>query len=37
MWQGARNYVQLNPHATPAHIFRVRRRTRTEKDFDYYL
>ncbi len=37
MWQGPRNYIQLNPHATPAHIFRVRRRTRTEKDFDYYL
>ncbi len=37
MWQGSRNYIQLNPHAAPAHIFRVRRRTRTEKDFDYYL
>ncbi len=37
MWQGSHNYIQLNPHAAPAHIFRVRRRTRTEKDFDYYL
>jgi starch synthase (maltosyl-transferring) len=36
-WQGPRNYVELNPQVVPAHIFRVRRRTRTERDFDYFL
>jgi starch synthase (maltosyl-transferring) len=36
LWQGPRNYVELNPHVLPAHIFRVRRRIRTEADFEYY-
>jgi starch synthase (maltosyl-transferring) len=36
-WHGARNYVQLNPHVTPAHIFKIRRRIRTERDFEYFL
>jgi starch synthase (maltosyl-transferring) len=37
LWHGSRNYVELNPLALPAHIFRVRRRVRTERDFDYFL
>jgi starch synthase (maltosyl-transferring) len=37
LWQGPRNYVELDPKVVPAHIFRVRRRVRTERDFDYYL
>jgi starch synthase (maltosyl-transferring) len=37
LWRGPRNYVEINPHTVPAHIFRVRRRIRTERDFDYYL
>jgi starch synthase (maltosyl-transferring) len=37
LWHGSRNYVSVNPHAAPAHIFRVRRRVRTERDFDYFL
>jgi starch synthase (maltosyl-transferring) len=36
-WHGERNYVQLNPQVVPAHIFRIRRRVRTEKDFEYFL
>jgi starch synthase (maltosyl-transferring) len=36
LWQGPRNYVELNPHVVPAHIFRLRRRMRTERDFDYF-
>jgi starch synthase (maltosyl-transferring) len=36
-WTGPRNYVELDPGASPAHIFRVRRRVRTERDFDYFL
>jgi starch synthase (maltosyl-transferring) len=37
LWRGARNYVQLDPGASPAHVFRLRRHVRTERDFDYYL
>ena len=36
-WQGSRHYIELDPAVTPAHIFRVRRRVRTERDFDYFL
>jgi starch synthase (maltosyl-transferring) len=36
-WHGAKNYVQLNPAVVPAHIFRIRRKVRTEKDFEYFL
>ncbi len=35
LWRGPRNYVELNPHICPAHIFRIGRRLRTERDFDY--
>jgi starch synthase (maltosyl-transferring) len=37
LWHGARNYVELNPQLIPAHIFRLRRRVLSERDFDYYL
>jgi len=37
LWQGSRNYVELNPQVAPAHIFRIRHRVRTERDFDYYM
>jgi starch synthase (maltosyl-transferring) len=37
LWHGRRNYVQLDPESAPAHVLRVRRRVRTERDFDYYL
>jgi starch synthase (maltosyl-transferring) len=36
LWHGDWNYVELNPHSVPAHIFRVRRRISHEQDFDYY-
>jgi starch synthase (maltosyl-transferring) len=36
-WHGSRNYVELNPHRLPGHILRLRRYTRTEHDFDYFL
>ena len=32
-WRGAGNYVRLDPHTLPAHVFRVERRTHTERDF----
>jgi starch synthase (maltosyl-transferring) len=37
LWQGSPNYVELTPESLPAHILRMRRRIRTERDFDYYL
>ena len=37
LWHGEWNYVELDPHILPAHIFKVRRKVRTEKDFDYFL
>ena len=37
LWHGARNYVELDPQTIPAHIFRVRRRVRTEQQFEYYM
>jgi starch synthase (maltosyl-transferring) len=36
-WQGERNYVELNPHMLPAHIFRIHSRFRREEDFDYFM
>jgi starch synthase (maltosyl-transferring) len=36
LWNGARNFVQLDPQQTPAHLFRLRRRVRSEQDFDYF-
>jgi len=37
LWSGYRNFVMLDPHAMPAHIFHVRRQVRTEHDFDYFM
>jgi starch synthase (maltosyl-transferring) len=37
MWQGDWNFVELDPEAMPAHIFRVHRRMRREVDFDYFM
>lgn len=36
LWHGPRNYVELNPHVVPGHVFRFRRRVRTEEDFEYF-
>ena len=36
LWHGARNYIELDPDRTPAHVFRVRRRGKSEHDFDYF-
>ncbi len=37
LWHGSRNYVELDPRILPGHIFLVRRRMRTERDFDYFM
>ncbi len=36
LWEGARNYVELDPALTPAHIFRIQSRLRTEVEFEYF-
>jgi starch synthase (maltosyl-transferring) len=36
-WNGRWNYVELNPHAIPAHILQLRRRVRREQDFEYFM
>ena len=36
LWEGPRNYVELDP-AAPAHIFMLRRRVRTEQQFEYFM
>jgi starch synthase (maltosyl-transferring) len=36
-WRGSRNYVALDPRRMPAHVFKIRRRVRSEHDFDYFL
>lgn len=36
-WHSGRNTLTLNPRVIPAHIFRIRRRVRTERDFEYFL
>src|SRR5690606_21466206 len=36
-WQGAWNYVRLDPHVLPAHLFRVYHQQRTERDFPTFV
>jgi starch synthase (maltosyl-transferring) len=37
LWHGSRNFLQLDPARSPAHIFLVRKQVRSERDFDYFL
>ncbi len=37
LWQGRKNYVRLDPAESPAQIFLLRRKLRTERDFDYFM
>jgi starch synthase (maltosyl-transferring) len=37
LWHGSRNYLEMDPSASPAFVFRLRRRLRTERDFDYFM
>ena len=36
VWQGLRHFVELDPQRVPAHVMVVRRRLRSEQDFDSY-
>ena len=35
-WEGPRNYVELNPHKLPAHVFRVSPHVQREQDTDAF-
>jgi starch synthase (maltosyl-transferring) len=37
LWHGESNFVQLQPHVAAAHVLRLRRRLKTEQDFDYFF
>jgi starch synthase (maltosyl-transferring) len=37
LWRGARNFLAFDPAQAPAAIFRLRRRIRSEEDFDYFM
>jgi starch synthase (maltosyl-transferring) len=37
IWEGERNFVELNPSVMPGNIFRVRKKLKRETDFDYFL
>lgn len=37
LWNGERNYVELDPKGAQAHIFHLLRRLRTERDFEYFF
>ncbi len=37
VWEGPRNFVQLDPAGVPAHVFVVRERVRSEESFDYFV
>jgi starch synthase (maltosyl-transferring) len=37
LWNGERNYVEIDPGIMPVQIFRLRRKVRSERDFDYFM
>ena len=37
LWQGPRNYVELNPSRASGHILKIHRKMRVETDFEYFL
>jgi len=37
MWNGPRNYVELNPAVRSGHILKIHRRLKVETDFEYFL
>jgi starch synthase (maltosyl-transferring) len=37
IWNGERNYVEIDPGISPAQVFRIRKRLKKEADFDYFM
>jgi starch synthase (maltosyl-transferring) len=36
-WEGSHHFIRLDPASMPAHILLLRRRSRDERDFDYFF
>lgn len=36
-WTGDLNFVQLDPRVSPAYVFKVMRKLKSERDFDYFV
>ncbi len=37
LWHTGHNFLEIDPAVVPVQIFRIRRRMRTENDFDYFM
>lgn len=37
LWRGPRAFISLDPQKLPGAVFNIRRRVRTERDFDYFM
>ena len=37
IWQGPRNWIELDPQLRSAHLFHIRPGVRSEREFEYYL
>ena len=37
LWNGEANFVRLDPKVSPAFVFKILKKIRTERDFDYFL
>jgi starch synthase (maltosyl-transferring) len=37
IWEGERNFVEIDPRVMPGNIFRVRKKLKRETDFDYFM
>jgi starch synthase (maltosyl-transferring) len=37
LWNDEYNFVEINPGIMPVHIFKVRKKVRSERDFDYFM
>lgn len=37
LWEGPRNFIQLNPEVVPAHVLLLRHWIRSERQFEYFM
>jgi len=37
LWNGQRNYVELNPTKLSGHLLKIHRKLKIETDFEYFL
>ena len=37
LWKGSKSFVSLDPYVKPAHIFKIRRWSYSENNFDYFI